>query len=73
MNLVEALRTGKPLRRPISKHKGSSRSGWLGNEFVKSYLTSHNNWQQYFGGSYAHYNLVDDVDLLANDWEIKHE
>lgn len=68
MNLIEALRTGLPLRRPISKHKGSGKTGWLSNQFVRDLLTSNNRWNEY-----CDFNLITEQDLLALDWETQNE
>lgn len=66
MDLIAALRTGKPVRRPIAKHYGASRSEWLGNDFVRRLLTRNSAW-------YAEqpFNLIDETDLMSADWESK--
>lgn len=63
MNLIEALKTGKDLRRPIAKHLGSGGDGWLGNQYVRDYLLAKQD---------RYYTIwVDATDLLADDWEIR--
>lgn len=71
LNLIEALKTRKPLRRPIAKHKGSGDDGWLGSEYVKDLLTGY----KYAGISYDTHseNLVTSNDLMAEDWEVKED
>lgn len=68
MNLVEALRTGKSLRRPVARHVGSCRTGWLDNGYVRAYLTQENQW-----ANYRDFALIKEEDLLADDWEVKSE
>lgn len=72
MNIIEALRTLRPLRRPLVKFTGSNGDGYLGHTFVKDYLLH----GPYMSGltlsvqkkpSYA----LEEEDLFANDWEIQ--
>ncbi len=70
LNLIEALKTGKPLRRPIAKHKGSYGDGWLSCEYVKSMLGPH--YAPYFGAAQDS-NWLIICDILAEDWEVKGE
>lgn len=74
MTIVEALKTGKPLRRPLVKFMGSEGDGYMGHHFIMSYLLH----GPYASGltlsvqskpSYA----LDEEDLLADDWEIQPE
>lgn len=71
MNIIEALRTGKPIRRPIAKHWGSNQSGYLGNEYVLSLLTQPDYAWRYLG--WAQTQLISESDLLADDWEVKEQ
>lgn len=72
MNLIEALKTGRPLRRPLVKFMGSNGDGYLGHAFVMSYLLH----GPYVSGltlsvqSKPSYALAEE-DILAGDWEIK--
>lgn len=72
MNLLEALRTGKSLRRPIARHLGSCRYGWLSNEYVIDFLvpttSSAITWL-----SHERYFPLNREDLFADDWEVKDE
>lgn len=68
MNLIDALRTGLPLRRPITKHMGSGKTGYLGNQFVRDLLTANSRWNEY-----CDFNLINEQDLLALDWETKND
>lgn len=64
MNLFEALKQKRNLRRPIPSHLGSNGDGWLGREQVVSHLT----------GGYTLFttsSLIQEVDLLAEDWEVQ--
>lgn len=67
MNLIQALKTGKPLRRPIAKHLGSSGDGWLGNEWVKSLLLPPKT-SAYLGAPIDRF--LSDEDIMADDWEV---
>jgi hypothetical protein len=70
LNLIEALRTGRPLRRPIYKHVGSGGDGWLGNDWLKDLLTC----SQYGRCNLEHGQLrttITEEDLLAGDWEVQ--
>jgi len=71
MNLVDALRSGMPVRRPISKHWGSNRLGYLSNTFVIDYLCGNLDRKQLLG-AYS-IELINVTDLLSDDWEIKGE
>lgn len=68
MNIIEALRRNKPLRRPISKHLGSNGDGWLGAEFVINELLYPNRLalDQYYDRPV----FICRLDLLADDWEV---
>jgi hypothetical protein len=55
VNLIEAIKSGRPLRRPIAKHMGSHGTGWLANSYVVQWIE---------GG-------MDMEDFLADDWETK--
>lgn len=66
MNLIEALRAGKYVRRPIAKHTGSTRTGWLCRDYVKDLLTSMDGWRVSPRHGQA---LINSVDLMADDWE----
>lgn len=57
MNIIDALRSEKPLKRPIPKHVG-----WLAHAFIKTKLLTNNN----------HAIIpITEIDLFANDWEVK--
>ena len=71
MNLIEALKTGKPLRRPIAKHKGSNGNGWLGSEFILGLITP--NYKSVQIPFYPVSYIIDRYDILSEDWEIKNE
>lgn len=70
MNLIEALRTKKPLRRPIAKHMGSHGDGWLGSAWILRTLVN-NGTLQYVIGEYPQAAFLSEEDILANDWEVK--
>ncbi len=73
MNLVEALllskASNKPIRRPIAKHLGSCRTGWLSRQYIIDTLVNNTVW----GGFERSKSmpLVTESDLLALDWEVK--
>lgn len=69
MNLIEALKTGRPVRRPIAKHLGSNEDGWLGNRFVIEELVSLKAWPL----NPPERSWVDAHDLMADDWEAQEE
>jgi hypothetical protein len=69
MNIIEALRTNRPLRRPVAKHMGSSRSGWLGNQYVRDLLVTKTT-ATIFPDVHTTM-LINESDLLADDWEVK--
>jgi hypothetical protein len=71
MNLVEALRTGKPLRRPIPRHLGSHGDGWLSSELVIDMLTSHASSHVWSLGLPKPTAWPNRQDILADDWEVK--
>lgn len=71
MNLVEALRTGLPLRRPISRHMNQGRTGWLGSQYVLLYLTSTSSATLFPPGTTV--QLINEDDILANDWVVKED
>ena len=71
MNLIEALKTDKQLRRPIVKHMGSKGDGWLSNALLLTILLDNNNKFSSIN-NYAD-RLMSKEDLLADDWEIKEE
>lgn len=66
MNLIEALRTGKRLRRPLPKHQGTHEGRWMASTFVMEYLTCASAWRDHFKS-----NLIDSVDILADDWQVE--
>ncbi len=68
MNLIDALKTGKSVRRPIAKHWGATRSGYLGNEYVKNYLVNRSpDWATLMREQSL--PLITETDLMATDWE----
>jgi hypothetical protein len=68
MNLIEALKTRLPLRRPIAKHCGSGKDGWLDSEYVIFFLVENKIRFHHF---IDQIDIIDRDDLLADDWEIK--
>lgn len=73
MTLVDALKKNKPLRRPISKHMGSSGDGYLGVEYVFNLLVCgqiRTMWVD-LDSWISRPILIDKVDILADDWEVK--
>lgn len=62
MNLIEALKTGLPLRRPTDKFWEGCRTGYLDCEFVKALLLGDTKW--------AHFTLSAS-DLIADDWQVQ--
>lgn len=71
MNLIDALRTGKPLRLPLAKHKGLTRSEYLGREYVIQYLVSASSATIF---PELHTNcLINEFDLMSDEWEVKND
>lgn len=76
MNLIEALRTNKPLRRPIPKFigpvnfiKGDGR--WIDPNMIWSqFLSPGSDYQSYFGNPSW---WLSKEDVLADDWEVRHD
>lgn len=65
MTLIKALKLNKPLRRiGVSRHAGSEANGWIGSEYLKSFLL-HKNGPMLMG------NIFLEEDLMADDWEVK--
>lgn len=64
MNFSEALKTNKPIRRPIAKHMGSHGDGFLDIDYILNLLTC---------GQLREMRpiMIDRNDLLADDWEVK--
>lgn len=60
MNLIEALRQQRNLRRPIARHLGSEGNGWLSWSWVLGMLTEANKTE-----------LITPTDVLADDWETR--
>lgn len=71
MNIIEALRTEKPLRRPIAKHWGSHGTGWLGNEYIKAILTRTLFEDFWIAQVCSSVHLLTESDIMADDWEVK--
>ncbi len=69
MDIIQALRSGKQIRRPIAKHIGSGRNGWLGNDYVITLLTQNTN-SSIFPELHTT-QLINKSDLLADDWEYR--
>ena len=61
MNLIEALRTARPLRRPINKHLGSGGNGWLDPALIIDQLS----------GAPHQIALLTWDDIVADDWEVR--
>lgn len=76
MNIVEALKKNKPLRRPVSKHLGSAGCGWLAREYVFNLLIC-GQVKSLFVSDIALMQspiepiVIDKHDILADDWEVK--
>lgn len=70
MNIIEALRTGWKLRRPIPKHLGSNGNGWLGNNYVRGLLIEPSRRGIDWTEAEA---VVNEKDLLADDWEVEEQ
>lgn len=67
MNLVEALRTGKFLKR---KNWSGDNEGWYAPDIIMGVLTRYDS----LFGSYKRTSwLPSEEDLLANDWQVKEE
>lgn len=62
MNLIEALKTGLPLRRPVYKSAVSDRNGFFSNEFLKDKL---------LGNDMSRSTYLSVEDIFADDWEVK--
>lgn len=60
MNIIEALRQKRNLRRPLPKHMGSNGDGWLAHEYVMAQLTENNR-----------YVCMSESDFMAEDWEVQ--
>ena len=69
MNLIKALKTGKPLRRPIAKHWGSHKNGWLDNEYVRAMLCPGRSLT--YEGYPQTSCTIDIYDALSEDWEVR--
>lgn len=72
MNIIEALQSERPLRRPLVKFMGSEGDVWIGHNFMKKFLLA----GPYISGSHLSVTVrpsyaLDESDLLANDWEIQ--
>ncbi len=72
MNLIEAIKTGKPIRRDRPKFKGSHGGGWIDSRVILNELISSGGGVSYFGFQ----NLrptwaLDKDDFFADDWEVK--
>lgn len=59
MNLIEALNKQRNLRRPIAKHMGSHKDGWLDWRYVEGIV---------MGGLTS---LITEDDFHADDWEVQ--
>lgn len=74
MSIVEALRIALPkglsIRRPIAKHWGSNRSGWLASHWVMD-LMANTETGSIFGRDHMWRTLINERDILADDWEVK--
>lgn len=70
MNIIEALKTGCPVRRPIAKHMGSDGQGWLGNHYVMDLLLNRNVAIETTDKGVSGARLIGKDDLLADDWEV---
>lgn len=66
MMFSDAIQSGKPIRRPIAKHMGSSGTGYLDIEYVMNLLTCGQIREEVIRPI-----IIDRNDLLANDWEVK--
>lgn len=59
MNVIEALRMRRNLRRPVESHMGSNGDGWLDWRYVLVLLTE--------GASHG----LPEADVMADDWEVQ--
>lgn len=71
MNLIEALRKNRPLRRPSPKLLGSNGDGWIGRDLILSQLLG--GWPSRLMGDYRPSWWLTQHDLLAEDWEVRLE
>lgn len=72
MKITEALKTGLPLRRPIAKHMGSHKNGYLGNKYVENIIATTMNMTKNFDFEFSG-DIINKDDFFANDWEVKDE
>ena len=70
MNLIEALRTGLPLRRPIAKHWGSHKTGWLDSQYVEGLLCPS---PDIFTWPCSGNKILTVSDVMADDWEVRQD
>lgn len=66
MNLFDALKQKRNLRRPIPSHLGSNGDGWLDYQHIMILLTDGPS----VGGFGKGFSL-DEFDILATDWEVR--
>ena len=71
MNLVEALKTGYDIRRPIKKHTGNHGAGWISRELVIDTFTAGRKLSWYLYVHEEDVPLITETDLLADDWEVR--
>lgn len=74
MNIIEALKSGRPMRRDLPKFSGSDGKGWMSNQFIKMSLLA----GPYMSGLHLSVNVkpsyaLDEEDLLADDWTIQND
>lgn len=60
MNVIEALKQKRNLRRPVPSHMGSNGDGWLDWRYVLAQLSENNR----YGG-------IPEGDVMAEDWEVQ--
>ncbi len=60
MNIVEALRQKRNLRRPIAKHLGTGDHGWISWKYILEALSGQ-----------FHTSVIVEEDVLADDWEVQ--
>lgn len=64
MNMIDAMKTGKPIRRKgCPRHVGSGGDGWICSRWLFGLLVE----------IYRLTGMVKRDDILAEDWEVKHD
>lgn len=66
MTFIEAARKSNIVRRPIAKHLGANKDGWIDAQFA---FNQGRNSTYSIGGNYTQSTLLTWEDLMADDWE----